>query len=666
MFIPREKTDHVTPPPIDEISPHGRTRRMAEAVCRWCGRMRYELAPAAVTFGMTCLGWVHHLAGVTPAAYAGYGVALAAAGGLTWGGIKHKNGLATSLGVASTGTIVNTAVGAITGPTVPSLIASGVVTISSYAVYVPWLIKARHERFNLQIKAAKTATLPDGMGVNIGQAGVTGDTEEETALRRALVALGVPAVDVSRIVFTETGWYCLVTLPPGKNTSAAFVIAKRQQLQANLDLPGRLRLTEGAQPNQLIVRLQTTDPLAGPGISWPGVRIDSIEQPIPIGVYPDGSEILVDIVDGHVLVAGGTNKGKSGAVNVLAANLVACDDVDLAGIDMKPGALELGPWRDNMIALADDPDTARQVLVWLKGEMTRRGKHLSTLRGPKGERVKKWTRKHGKYIVLIIDELAELIRQAPDVASELMTLMQVSRAMGIRIIAATQSPSEQAFGGKGTDTRQQFGVRIGLPVNEPTPINMIMGTGAYGKGWRLDELDLPGKCMVSSERYTTPNEGRCYWITEEEILETSREHSPAAEDTDADVRPHPDLDPDPDPTPPPPPRGGGPRGGGRPVLRAVPMYPDGSRIEDNRLELWRALEKAGPEGLTKGEAVRMGICNHHSSISPWLSQWVGQGWVAESGKRDRSVIFILTAAQHTPEADVDDTSKESSACPASL
>ncbi|MEU1895704.1 FtsK/SpoIIIE domain-containing protein [Streptomyces pristinaespiralis] len=143
------------------------------------------------------------------------------------------------------------------------------------------------------------------------------------------------------------------------------------------------------------------------------MRVNSIEQPIPIGIYPDGTEILVDLVDGHVLVAGGTNKGKSGGVNVLAANLVACDDVDLAGIDMKPGALELGPWQRNMVALADTLETARQVLVWLKSEMTRRGRYLATLRGPNGERVRKWTREHGKYIVLIIDELAELLRQPP-------------------------------------------------------------------------------------------------------------------------------------------------------------------------------------------------------------------------------------------------------------
>ena len=656
MFIP--ESDHVTSP-LEKTSGHSRTRRMAAAVCRFCGRLRYELAPAAVSFGMTCMGWLHHAVGVDPAAYAGYGLGVAATAGLTWGGLKFKSSVATSLGIASTATLINAGLGAVTGPSVPSLITGGVVTIASYAVYVPWLVKTRHDRFNLQIKAAKTAPLPDGMGVNVGVPGVTGDTEEETALRRALVALGVPAVDVSRIVFTDTGWYALVTLPPGKNTSAQAVIAKRQQLQANLDLPGRLRLTEGAQANQLLVRMQTTDPLAGPGIPWPGVRISSIEEPIPLGIYPDGTEILIDIVDGHVLIAGGTNKGKSGAVNVLAANLVACGDVFLAGIDMKPGALELGPWEPNMVALADDADTARQLLVWLKSEMTRRGKHLATLRGPNGERVKKWTREHGKYIVLIIDELAELLRQAPDVASELMTLMQVSRAMGIRIIAATQSPSEQAFGGKGTDTRQQFGVRIGLPVNEPTPINMIMGTGAYGQGWRLDELDLPGKCMVSSERYFEPNEGRCYWITEHQILETSLEHASPEDGAVEDVRPHPEPDPEPDP--PTSPGGGGP-GGGRPVLRAVPTFPDGSRIPENRQPLWEALEKAGPEGLTKPEAVSRGICNHHTSIGPWLSQWVSAGWVTEDGKRNRAVVYVLTAARHTPAPEASVVDEESTAC----
>ncbi|OEJ21073.1 FtsK/SpoIIIE domain-containing protein [Streptomyces subrutilus] len=639
---------------------------VGSAVCRWCSRLRFELAPAAATFGLTGLSWLHHATGFGWAEHAMYGVATAATGALTTGGLKFRNRGATAIGIGGTAMALNTWIGAAMGPSVPSLIAGGAVTIASYGVYVPWLVKARHERIALQIKAAKNGTLPEGLGVNVGQPGVTGDSEEETALRRALVALGVPAQDVSRIVFTDTGWHAAVTLPPGRNTSAEAVIARRRQLEANLDLPGKLRLAVGAQANQLIVRMQTFDQLAEP-VAWPGPAVTSAEQPIPIGVYPDGSQILLDLMSGHVLVAGGTNMGKSGAVNVIIGNLAACSDAEILGIDMKPGALELGPWQRNMLALADDADGARQLLVRLKAEMIRRGKYLATLRGPKGERVRKWTREHGKYLVLIIDELAELLRQAPDVVAELLTLMQVSRAMGIRIIAATQSPSEQAFGGKGTDARQQYGTRIGLPVNEPTPINMIFGTGAYGMGWRLDWLDLPGKVMVSSERYNEPNEGRCYWINDDQITSTSLQFAryEVAEPPTDPAEPDPDPDPEPDrPTPPPPPSGGG-LASGRPLLRAVPTFPDGSRIPENRTAVWEALQKAGPDGLTKPEMVAAGLAGHGTSLQGPLSQWVAKGWVDDTGKRGQAKVYVFSAPAHTPADTSPTAEKENSACPAS-
>ncbi|MFN1193334.1 FtsK/SpoIIIE domain-containing protein [[Kitasatospora] papulosa] len=659
MLRPQNPPGHVTSS-TEKVPAESRARQAFGTVCRLCGRLRYELVPAAASFGMTCLGWLHHATGVGWGDLGGYGLGVMTTGALTYGGLKFKNRTAAGLGVASTGALINATVGAVAGPSVPSLIAGGVITIASYGVYVPWLVKTRHERITLQIKAAKTAPLPDGMGVNVSQPGVTGDSVEETALRRALVALGVPAQDVSRIVFTDTGWTAAVTLPPGKNTSAEAVIAKQTQLEANLDLPGKLRLAVGAQANQLIVRVQTNDPLADT-IAWQGPAIGSVEEPLPIGIYPDGTPILVDLVAGHVLIAGGTDMGKSGAINCIIGNLAACKDAEVLGIDMKPGALELGPWRRNMLALADDADGARQVLTMVKAEMIRRGRYLSTLRGPNGEPVRKWTNEHGAYWILVVDELAELLRQAPDVASELVTINQVARAMGIRVIAATQSPSEQAFGGKGTDARQQYSTRIGLPVFETEPINMIFGRGAYGRGWRLDWLDLPGKVMVSSRRYEKPREGRCYYVTDSDIVVVSREHARYEEAApDEPARSHPE--PEDDPEPPSPPPGGGPRGG-RPLLRAVPTFPDGSRIPENRLPLWQALEKAGPEGLTKPEAVRRGICNHHTSIGPWLSQWVAKGWL-ETDKRDRAIAYILTADAHTPTPEA--TNEESSACPASL
>ncbi|MEV8388871.1 MULTISPECIES: hypothetical protein [unclassified Streptomyces] len=286
----------------------------------------------------------------------------------------------------------------------------------------------------------------------------------------------------------------------------------------------------------------------------------------------------------------------------------------------------------------------------VKAEMIRRGRYLATLRGPNGEPVRKWTSEHGPYWVLVIDELAELLRQAPDVAAELVTINQVARAMGIRVIAATASPSEKAFGGQGTDACQQYSTRIGLPVFESTPINMIFGMGAYGASWRLGWLDLLGKVMVASKRYKEPNEGRCYWVSDAQIVATSTRYAPG----DAPVPAAEPTEPD---GPAPTPRNGGP-GGGRPRLRAVPTFPDGSRIPDNRLALWEALQKAGPEGLTLQQAVAQGIAGHRTSVQGPISQWVAKGWVGDSGSRGRAKVYVLVAADHTPTTTAPSLEKE--------
>ncbi|MFE3139671.1 hypothetical protein [Streptomyces scopuliridis] len=175
------------------------------AVCRYCGRLRYELAPAAATFGLTAMSWWHHATGLGWADHTGYGLATAAMSALCAKGLEHKNAKVAAVGLGGAVMSVDAWLGAALGPSVPSLIATGVTTVGAYGLYVPWLVKSRHDRLNLQIKAAKNGVLPDSMGINVGTPGVTGDTAEETALRRALVALGVPAMDVSRIVFTDTG-----------------------------------------------------------------------------------------------------------------------------------------------------------------------------------------------------------------------------------------------------------------------------------------------------------------------------------------------------------------------------------------------------------------------------------------------------------------------------
>lgn len=604
-------------------------------------RYRYELAPAAGNVVLTGLAWAEYMGGTNWETGLAYGAATATSAALAGFALKHKHPQLAAGGAGLALALTDIGINALAGPAPVGLIASAIATIASYVVYSPWLTARRHERLALHVQAAKAGTLPGGEGLALAAPGMTGGTVEETAVYRGLAALGATPLSIDAFQSNANGWVGLGTLPPGRTTSPAAVCAKVKQLQANIGLPGKLSLTQGPQGNQLIVRMQTNDPLAAV-IPWPGPSITSVKEPMQVGLFEDGTPVLLDVMDDHILIAGSTDKGKSGLQNIIVANLVGVPDAKVLGIDMKPGALELGPWQDNMLALADGPKGAEAVADFVIEEMKRRGEMLGAMRGPNGEPVRKWIPGnpdadpdspewgHGPAWILVIDELAELVRQVPKVADSLITLNQVARAMGIRIIAATQSPSERAFGGKGTDARQQYGTRFGLGVNESVTVNLVMGAGALGAGWRLTDLDAPGKLMVSSRRYTQPATARGFWISDAQIVTTSRLN---AKDRGQHL----------------PPDG---TGGPKPrLLKSVPCFPDGSEIPDSKQPLWQALDRRGTQGATilelLGEVAGSGL-NQRTSISDPLQAWKARGWVVDGGRRDASKVFIL--AHHAEAA----------------
>ncbi|MGW7090052.1 FtsK/SpoIIIE domain-containing protein [Streptomyces sp. NPDC054871] len=611
---------------------------------RCCARRRYELAPAAASAGLTGLSWLHHLDGVSLPEHFAYGSATAAAALLAGGGLKYKHkGIATA-GAGGAVVMADAWIGAGLGPSVPSLIAGALVTGGAYVPYMRWLVKSRQDRLALQVKAAKAGVTAQGLGDNILAPGVTGSTAEETALLRALVAmLSVPAVDVTSLDYTPFGWRAVVELPAGRSTSPQKVIARKDQLATNLGLGGKLRLAKGDKDNELVVSLYESDPLASP-ISWPGPSTKTCLEPAVLGVDAFGEPVLAPLLYNHTLIGGATDNGKSGIQSVLIAYAVACEDAEALLIDMKPGAVEFGPWRDSALALADTPSRAMQLLKGVWAEVERRGKLLSEL----GE--KKWIPgKHGPAWFVFIDELAELVRRVPQASKLIESLLQVARFVGVTLVCATQSPSNRVFGGS-TDGRQQYQLRIGLGAKESTTSNLIFGPGAYGDGWCLDELDAPGKFLRWDREHQVPVEARAFWMTEEDVAATNHRYAPADE---SDAREHPEHAPEPegDPTPPKPPTppSGGP-GGGRPVprpmLRAVPTFPDGTEISDERhLALWRSVEQAGARGITVDDLVALGLPQFaaRTSVNGPLSQWRKKGWIEEAGKQGRAMAFRTVA-----------------------
>jgi hypothetical protein len=249
-----------------------------------------------------------------------------------------------------------------------------------------------------------------------------------------------------------------------------------------------------------------------PTVEWPGARPGlSITDPIPLS-----DRTAINLVGGHVLIGGGTDAGKSNLVHIVACTVITRGNARLLGIDMKPGAVELGIYRKAGARIASTKADALDLLRWVRDEGIRRGEAMGATIHDEGTLTRSWTATEAEgdeHLVLFIDELAELVDADPEAAKILKSHTRLLRAMGITIVAATQSPSRAVFGGD-TDGRGQYGTRICVATFEPIQTNLILGQGAHGGGWRADLLDGRGSFLIQSRQHRDPDPDRGYWMTD--------------------------------------------------------------------------------------------------------------------------------------------------------
>ena len=274
-------------------------------------------------------------------------------------------------------------------------------------------------------------------------------------------------------------------------------------------------------------------------------RSRKMTLPLALGKDTSGKPLITDLTGmPHLLIAGTTGSGKTVCVNsIIAGFLYYCTPDELKFVMVDPKMVELAVYNKipHMLSpVVTDVRKAYQTLNWVVNEMENRYKLLATvgvrnIQGFNSRELSEEARTELEnaeasdnivpaklpYIVVVIDELADLMMVAQDkVESAITRLAQLARAVGIHLILATQRPSVDVITGV---IKANFPARISFKVASKVDSRTVLdGIGA-------DQLIGKGDMLIMRPGDPKPIRGQAAMVSDGEIQDIVKYVSTQAE-----------------------------------------------------------------------------------------------------------------------------------------
>ena len=228
--------------------------------------------------------------------------------------------------------------------------------------------------------------------------------------------------------------------------------------------------------------------------------------PIALGRNISGDTVLLDITKApHILIAGASGSGKSVCLNAMIINLLLTKSPnELRMILIDPKRVELNIFANIphlLHSIIQDPDVLTpksiEALEWAKEEMERRAKLFINCPKPcrniseYNEYQKSIKKTKLPYILIVIDEYADLIRNAGKAGKEIKndletlitTLAEKARYAGIHLVIATQRPAADII---TKEIKDNITRRICFKVADNASSHLVISTSGaemlQGKG----------------------------------------------------------------------------------------------------------------------------------------------------------------------------------------
>ncbi|MBN1501299.1 MAG: DNA translocase FtsK [Spirochaetes bacterium] len=237
-----------------------------------------------------------------------------------------------------------------------------------------------------------------------------------------------------------------------------------------------------------------------------------------------GKPVMLDLKkQPHLLIAGATGAGKSVLVNTIISSLVFNYDpsvIRFIMIDPKMVELQLYNGMPHQLCeVITEPDLSPRALKWAILEMERRYRLLSEHGTRDIERFNQKMESHRRkdeveklpYIIIIIDELADLMMVAPkEIENYITRIAQKARAVGIHLIIATQRPSVDVITGV---IKANFPARIAFQVAQKNDSRTIIDQNG------AEKLLGKGDMLYQSPMSSFPVRIQGAYISEDEIIQ---------------------------------------------------------------------------------------------------------------------------------------------------
>jgi S-DNA-T family DNA segregation ATPase FtsK/SpoIIIE len=202
---------------------------------------------------------------------------------------------------------------------------------------------------------------------------------------------------------------------------------------------------------------------------------------IALGQDVSGQAVVADLATmPHLLIAGATGSGKSVCINSIVACLLCNNTPDILRLLMiDPKMVELTNYNGipHLIRpVVVELEEVVNVLKWTTREMDRRYRLFAEAGSRNLENHNEGLVAQGKvplpYMVVVIDELADLMMVSPDeVERSICRIAQMARATGIHLVIATQRPSVDVVTGL---IKANFPARISFAVTSQVESRVVL------------------------------------------------------------------------------------------------------------------------------------------------------------------------------------------------